>query len=66
MGGVHASQGHVRRRFKTVRIVSSSGDYRYFSVYAMMAPCRVDTCFKPERQLFADVLRMNDLVYAAK
>lgn len=59
-------EGHVRRRFRTVRIVSDAGDYRYFSVYAMMAPCRGDTCFKPARQLFADVLRVNDLVYAAK
>lgn len=45
-------EGYVRRRFRTVRIVSAAGDYRYFSVYAMMTPCRADTCFKPAIRLF--------------
>ena len=36
--------GRVRRRFKSIRIDSLDGDYRYFSLYAMLAPCREDTC----------------------
>jgi hypothetical protein len=56
-------EGHARRRFRTVRVVSSSGEHRYFSVYAMMAPCRVDTCFKPTDQFLEDVRKIHDLMY---
>ncbi len=56
-------EGHVRRRFRTVRITSLEGDYRYFSVYSMMAPCRNDTCFKVADRFFKDVREAHDLVY---
>ena len=57
-------KGHVRRRFRTVRIVNATGDYRYFSVYAMMAPCRADTCFKSGHRFFEDVQKIHESVYA--
>lgn len=36
--------GRMRRRFKSIRIDGLVGDYRYFSLYAMVAPCRKNTC----------------------
>ena len=56
-------EGQVRRRFRTIKITSLEGDYRYFSVYSMMAPCRGDICFKVSRGFFEDVQRVHDSVY---
>ena len=53
-------EGRVRRRFRTIRITSEVGDYRYFSVYAMMAPCRVDTCFKSTSKFIVGVRQANE------
>ena len=57
-------EGNVRRRFRTIKIISLEGNYRYFSVYSMMAPCRDDTCFKPDHRFFDDVHKIHDSVYA--
>lgn len=54
-------EGNVRRRHRSVRVLNEQGEYRYFSVYAMMAPCRIDTCFTPETQFFTEVQRVNSM-----
>ncbi len=58
-------KGHARRRFSTVKITSSDGDYRYFSVYAMMAPCRSSTCFAPNPAFLKSVALLCEQFYAS-
>lgn len=50
---------HIRRRFKTSRI-DSEGRARYFNTYAMMAPCRDETCFKPSRAMYVMVVNSSE------
>lgn len=55
--------GNIRRRFKTTHIISESGDCRGFGVYAMMAPCREDTCITPSGEMLEEVRALDRVVY---
>jgi hypothetical protein len=48
--------GNVRRRHATVKILNLKGEYGYFSVYSMMAPCREDTCFTPAPEFWQQIV----------
>ncbi len=54
-------KGSVRRRHRSVRVINAQGEYRYFSVYAMMAPCREDTCMRPSLELLKALAELTKL-----